>query len=152
MGEDLPQRTLKSSHHTPPAWVAEYETYSITICCQRRGIDSLTQHAEKLFESILFYHEKKKWFVELFLIMPDHIHALIVFREPMTKVIASWKKYTSHVMKIRWQRDFFDHRCRGSRGSSEQWYYIRENPVKAELVTSYEEWPHVWRPPNQIGW
>jgi putative transposase len=41
-----------------------------------------------------------------------------------------------------WQRGFFDHLLRGSESYSEKWNYVRENPVRAGLVASADDWPY----------
>jgi hypothetical protein len=42
-----------------------------------------------------------------------------------------------------WQKTFFDHLLRSSESYSEKWNYVRENPVRAGLVASAEDWPYV---------
>jgi len=41
-----------------------------------------------------------------------------------------------------WQREFFDHVLRSDEGYAEKWDYVRENPVRAGLVRSPNEWPY----------
>jgi len=40
-----------------------------------------------------------------------------------------------------WQRQFFDHVLRSGESYSEKWTYVRENPVRAGLVTRWSDWP-----------
>ena len=42
-----------------------------------------------------------------------------------------------------WQREFFDHVLRSSESYSEKWNYVRENPVRAGLAASADEWPYL---------
>jgi hypothetical protein len=42
-----------------------------------------------------------------------------------------------------WQKGFFDHELRSSQSYSEKWCYVRDNPVRAELLKHWEEWPYV---------
>jgi hypothetical protein len=65
--------------------------------------------------------------------------------------LGDWKRYTARTFGIEWQRDFFDHRVRDEAEGADKWAYIRENPVRAGLVGSYDEWAHVWLP-HGIGW
>ncbi len=62
----------------------------------------------------------------------------------MQRIISDWKRYTARHVSIHWQRDFFDHRIRNEASLAEKWNYIVQNPVRAGLVTSAEEWPYVW--------
>ena len=42
-----------------------------------------------------------------------------------------------------WQKTFFDHLLQSSESYSEKWNYVRENPVRAGLVASTEDWPYL---------
>ncbi len=41
-----------------------------------------------------------------------------------------------------WQPGFFDHVLRNDECYSQKWDYVRENPVRAELVVRADEWPY----------
>ena len=41
-----------------------------------------------------------------------------------------------------WQPGFFDHVLRSNESYARKWEYVRDNPVRAGLVTSWQEWPH----------
>ena len=41
-----------------------------------------------------------------------------------------------------WQRGFFDHLLRSDESYAQKWNYVRENPVRAGLVTSADDWPY----------
>ena len=40
-----------------------------------------------------------------------------------------------------WQKEFFDHVLRSDESYESKWLYVRENPVRAGLVSSAEDWP-----------
>ena len=40
-----------------------------------------------------------------------------------------------------WQEEFFDHVLRSSESYSQKWDYVKENPVRAGLVSGSDEWP-----------
>ena len=84
--------------------------------------------------------------MHLLLLMPDHLHCLVSFPKTseMRRIVASWKGITAKNSRIQWQRDFFDHRLRGSESTSLKIRYISENPVRAGLVSKAEDWPFVW--------
>ncbi len=86
--------------------------------------------------------------MHLLLLMPDHVHCLVSFpaTESMSVVITAWKHYLARQYALQWQRDFFDHRLRGDESYDEKANYIRQNPVRAGLVKTSAEWPHVWEP------
>ncbi len=142
----LPRRKILS--HDVPDWVSDGTTFFITINTVPRGENQLAipKAAQSLMESMIFRIEREQWWPRLMLCMPDHLHALITFApdQAMQKVVRDWKRYTARNAGIRWQRDFFDHRIRNEESLVEKWNYIVQNPVRANLVTSAEEWSYVW--------
>ena len=143
----LPRR--RWLNHTPPSWVRD-GTYFITLCCRERGRNELCQPetAGSLLETIRHYHEQRRWHVHLWLLMPDHAHALITCpsRENFAKVMTAWKRYTALHCSLEWQKGFFDHRLRSNESFEEKAAYILMNPVRKGLVTNPDDWPHVWMP------
>jgi putative transposase len=152
-----PDRRIRGSQHIPPDWVAPDAVFFITINCQRRGIPQLTvgDLPARLFSTVSFYQNQKRWWPEILLLMPDHLHALIAFSwgksGGMNAVVSDWKRYTARTFGIDWQRDYFDHRIRHEMDHVEKWAYIRDNPMRAGLTDSAENWPHVWFP-DRVGW
>jgi putative transposase len=142
--------TRKQLPHDPPSWAKPGSIFFITICCSPKGQNQLCQPeiAQSLFASVRFRHERLDWHTHLFLLMPDHLHALISFPHDrsMKSVIAKWKEYSTKHVGIRWQRDFFDHRLRSDESFDEKAYYIRMNPVRQNLVSEMTAWPYVWDP------
>ena len=136
--------------HEIPNWVDDGALFFITICARNRGRPILTTEktATGLIKSARHYHDIHRWFVHLFVVMPDHIHALMSFPrdEVMRKTVAHWKSYTAKKYGFRWQTNFFDHRLRSDESHDDKAFYIRENPVRANLVDSAEDWPYVWSP------
>ena len=142
----------KSLPHEPPDWVdpAE-EIYFVTVNCRQRDTDTLChpQTADAIFESIVFRNRSGAWFCHLCLLMPDHLHALISFTNPLKTIqqtISDWKRWLAGSLGIEWQRDFFEHRLRSESEEREKADYILHNPVRRTLVSRSEDWPFVWRP------
>lgn len=140
----------KQLPHDVPNWVDPDEAiYFITICCQTRGVDQLTKPeiSHLLLESVAYRHRKVDWYMHLALLMPDHAHFIISFPERaknMNTVISKWKEWTAKSLKIKWQRDFFEHRLRRDESFEEKTEYVRANPVRAGLVADADQWPHVF--------
>ena len=157
LSNQRPEREPRGESHVPPAWVAQDALFFITINCAQRGVVQLTNGAvaRGLLETISFYRDRHRWWPEMVLLMPDHLHALIRFswdpKNGMNAVIRAWKGYTAKTFGIHWQRDYFDHRIRSEQDHSDKWSYIQQNPVRKGLVEHFADWPHVWRP-NQMGW
>ena len=140
--ESFPQRL----HHEIPTWVdPEGAVFHIRI---RAGQDSASQLTSKdmapeLMSSAIEYARRQIWWPTLFLIMPDHIHALLSFNvtRKMSRVIGDWKKWHHVRHGVQWQENFFDHRLRRDESLEEKALYIRRNPVVKGLCSTPEEWP-----------
>ncbi len=146
-GPDMrPKR--KTVPHAIPPWVEDGSLFFITICCETRGQNILCEKhkAESLLEATHHFHQLARWYVRLFLVMPDHVHGLLAFRgeSSMTKTVADWKRYTARKLVITWQKNFFDHRIRNHESLSSKVQYIRMNPVREGLVQRTEDWPYVF--------
>ena len=140
----LPKR--KGLPHEVPPWVADAAIYFVTINSQPRGQDQLCACGAALWESIQFNAQRGLWWPKLVLVMPDHLHALLVFGRGVSiqGTVTAWKHYTAHALGIHWQRDFFEHRVRADESLMEKAHYIRMNPVRKGLCQLPAEWPHVW--------
>lgn len=142
----MPER--KTLPHETPSWVLDGSEYFITICTYPRVKNQLchAEIAEQIRSAFWFYQNRGDLWVHLLLLMPDHLHAILSFnREPgMQTSIKEFKKYTAKRLGIIWQRDFFDHRLRAGESITEKARYIRMNPVRAGLIETPDEWPHVW--------
>jgi putative transposase len=146
----VPQSRRKFLNHTVPEWIRGSPIFFVTLCTSPRGKNQLCQPkiAYAVFSAAEYYHAHNRWHVLLLLLMPDHLHALVSFpkAESMQQVIRSWKHFLSRRHRLNWQRDYFDHRLRSDESHEEKAEYIRQNPVRAGLVSSPELWPYVWRP------
>ena len=140
----VPRRHLP---HDVPTWVPGGALFFITLHCAARGREQLTLPpvAEPLLEAVAHYHAEGRWFARMFLLMPDHAHALIAFprMEAMSKVVSDWKRFTARNVGVEWQRGFFDHRVREGENWQLKADYVRMNPVRKNLVARPEDWP--WR-------
>jgi putative transposase len=136
-------------HHTVPDWVEPGAIFHIRLALDRTKQQATlitSTIGESLMESARFYDRNQRWYITAFLLMPDHIHALLSFARDasMSHVIGDWKHFHTRKHRIAWQQGFFDHRLRDDeRGEqlSAKINYIRQNPVAAGLCAKPEEWP-----------
>jgi len=79
--------------------------------------------------------------------MPDHIH-LFVRGGGSDFTLSSWIGGLKRAISVAlespklWQPGFFDHILRNDESYPEKWNYVRENPVRAGLVTGADEWAY----------
>ena len=84
------------------------------------------------------------------MILPDHIHLFLAL--PHDLKLGDWvgtlKRVVARSVEASgsgdpiWQRGFFDHLLRSSESYAVKWNYVRENPVRAGLVSHAEDWPY----------
>ena len=134
-------------HHATPAWVQHDAVFHIRVRGLPANRMSLLEPAVALalIESAGFYHRKRSWFCHLFLLMPDHLHALISFppSSDMRVVVGRWKAWQTRQLGVLWQDNFFDHRIRDKREFELKAEYIRQNPVVKGLCKNATGWPWV---------
>ena len=131
----LPKR--QRLYHSTPPWVRPAEIFFITVCCAQRGTNQLAKSEvfAVMINALNQYIQNSKLWTELFLTMPDHLHALISFPadEQMEKVLRDWKRFVAKQAGVIWQPGFFDHRLRSNESYEEKAHYIRMNPVRDGL-------------------
>lgn len=153
----MDQAGRKMPPHQIPFWVnPSCAIYFITICCAPRHKNQLCHPpiASALFETVEHRCQQNIWFAHIFLLMPDHVHALFHFPPgaiPFKKIISRWKSWTAKQLGIHWQRDFFEHRLRNDENRIEKANYILANPVRAGLIKNPEDWNYVWLPNANNG-
>ena len=137
-------------YHKIPPWIEPGSRFHIRIRIGNISKVDLTTPviAQALVSSINYYHEHMKWYAWLAVLMPDHLHAILSFpvRLSMSKVIGEWKKFHASLLHIEWQSNYFDHRLRNDEEYTEKAYYVRMNPVRAQLCLKSEDWPWVVEP------
>ena len=101
--------------------------------------------APQLLSSVVEYSRREIWWPVLFLLMPDHVHALLSFHPErrLSRVVGDWKKWNTQKHGVLWQENFFDHRLRREESIEEKAIYIRRNPVVKGLCSSPDQWPWV---------
>jgi putative transposase len=92
--------------------------------------------------------EAHAWLVQRYILMPDHLH---LFAAPgrLDIPLDNWVKYWKSQFMNRhygadqaWQSNHWDTRLRSGESYDEKWTYVRENPVRAGLVTKSDDWPY----------
>ncbi|MBI3986184.1 MAG: transposase [Lentisphaerae bacterium] len=96
--------------------------------------------------------QKKGWLVHARTVMPNHVHVLLRNRDGQNHrlnahlgVFKGWTAREANKILERqghfWMDENFDHWCRSDEKIRAAVEYIRQNPVKAGLVSSPEDWP-----------
>ena len=117
-------------------------------CCALRH----PQVAQVTEETLLIF-DGKKYRLLAWCIMPNHVHVLIEPKVPVWKIVQSWKAYTGRWAMERnaelglgitgkrfWMRDYWDRYIRDESHFHTMVAYIHDNPVKAKLCASSQNW------------
>jgi putative transposase len=109
----------------------------------------------------LHFFDGRRYDLLCFSIMPNHIHSILDTNGyeparlqrhktllPLTQILSSVKSYTAHeANKVLhrsgafWQQETYDHVVRDSDELEALVGYVLSNPVKAHLVSYWQEWP-----------
>lgn len=141
-------------HHEVPPWVDAGALFHIRIALDRNKEQHLLTDvplARAILDSARLYERKERWQITLFVIMPDHLHALVSFpvQESMSGVISDWKRFHAQKNGVRWQDGYFDHRLRDDERGEQfamKMDYILQNPVAAGLCRTAKDWPWIIHP------
>lgn len=102
-----------------------------------------------LVESALYHFDGERYRLLSWVIMPNHVHLLLTphTTHSLTEIMRSLKSYTSHeankLLKRKgkfWFEDYFDRYIRDADHYAAVVRYIENNPVKAGLSSTLEEW------------
>jgi REP element-mobilizing transposase RayT len=137
-------------------WI-EFPIYFVTVCTfRRRPILARAAIAEILVDELRHARERHGWAIGSYVIVPDLVHFFCAPERDAKTVsdfMREWKSWTSRrIRALRprpataattlWQREYFDHVLRSDESYAEKWDYVRENPVRAGLVRSSNDWPY----------
>jgi putative transposase len=130
--------------------------YFVTACSAGRRPLLANSAVSRAFRDFAESGEKHGAYVGAYVIMPDHIHLFVALDEAET--LSAWMKSLKNflsktlrgqnVSAPHWQKGFFDHVLRSSESYSQKWEYVRENPVRAGLAMTWDEWPYggeIWQ-------
>ena len=134
-------RRLANITHSDPR-------FFLTLCTAKRERCLACDCVHSAFIEFMKGSPKRYgWSCGEYVLMPDHIH---FFAAPYSDAVTlgAWIKATKAFIRasakeitIRWQAGFFDHVLRSDESYSEKWEYVRQNPVRAGLVPTPDDWP-----------
>ena len=134
-------------------WVfADRPPYFVTACVDGRRAVLNNKLVFDAFQEFCSSGSERGFFVGRFVLMPDHVHVFIVVPQDIPHALSEWMKALKRsltrilremgISSPHWQKGFFDHVMRSGQSYSEKWNYVRNNPVRAGLVSEAEAWPY----------
>jgi putative transposase len=116
----------------------------LTVCSKdRKPIFAFSDAAHAIISA---WREAKTWLVGRYVLMPDHIHLFCAPGVFGAEPLKEWVRYWKTIASKKWprpseQRDFWDTQLRRHENYGAKWEYVLSNPVRAQLVTTLDEWP-----------
>lgn len=101
-------------------------------------------------QNALLYHDGARYRLAAWVVMPNHVHLLATpcGSNTLSGIMHSIKSYTAseanRLLDLHgafWMEDYFDRHVRNSAHYERTRAYIENNPVKAKLCRTPDEWP-----------
>ena len=125
--------------------------YFVTASTAQRKRVLARREIHSAFVKFAEHGQKLGAWIGSYVIMPDHFH-LFVALEDERITLSQWARalkgvLSSELRKVgvaapHWQKGFFDHVLRSEESASQKWEYVRDNPVRAGLVATWDDWPY----------
>jgi REP element-mobilizing transposase RayT len=106
---------------------------------------------------VMFEHGRKIW-VDVAVVMPDHVHVILTLlsghrdESTLAAIMKSIKGISARNINLLlarhgsvWLDESFDHVVRATERSQAKFDYVCNNPVRAHIVKSADEYPWLWR-------
>ena len=117
-----------------PHWRADDAIYSWRLAKAQHDLEPAERD---LVASALAHFEGRRYRLTAFVVMNDHVHALVSMMEPyrLEDVVHSWKSFTANRMQRDhgrrahvWQDEYFDRVVRDEKELMQKFDYIQHNP------------------------
>lgn len=136
--------------HPPriPVWLHwdQSVVYFVTLCVESRRPVLANEEAFSAFTNAIA--KLRDWSVLAAILMPDHLHVIVSpVNDREAKVgnfSAAIKRWMRQELKAswKWQVGCFDRLLRSDESVHDKWLYTEENPVRAGLVSRWQDWPY----------
>ena len=118
-----------------------------TVTAHRQPIFRRDAVARLLIDTLAHYRDKRKYLLHEFVVMPDHLHALLtpapeISLEHAMQFIKGGFSFRLKSCPPVWQASFSNHRVRDWEDYEHHREYVRMNPVRARLAVRAEAYPY----------
>ena len=133
----------------------------MTFCTHQRW--KLPECVRSLVLECCLHDNETKYDLRVAVVMPDHVHMIftaLINQNAMeiyslAEIMNATKGASAHKVNKAlgrrgrvWQTESFDHVWRSSESLDAKIIYLLENPVRAGLVSEWEQYPWIWRKPD----
>ena len=141
----------EKQHQLDPELYKGERPISFTLCIKNKTEFFVNTDRFNLFEIILL-NELKNFdcLAPIYLFMPDHLHMILRGNNSdsdIKKCLDMFKQKSGYLLSkkfpdIKWQKDYYDHILRSEENLYIRIRYILNNPVRAELVKHWNQYPY----------
>ena len=135
-------------------------TYFFTVNLLDRNKSLLVEHIDLLRESIRFVKSQRPFYIDAWVVLPDHLHAVLTLPDDDVDYSSHWreikKRFSKSLPKTEfltqtrkrknergiWQRRFWEHTIRDDNDYWHHVNYVHFNPLKHGLVSQVADWPY----------
>ena len=129
-------------------YIKDYPYVVTTVTLNREPIFKESKAGDILLEAILFGRRRQWYYLLSFVIMPDHMHLIIIPRDKnISECLKSIKGFSARrvnsVFDKRgsvWQNGFYDYILDNEEKVLSRMRYIENNPVRKGIVTRPESY------------
>ena len=121
----------------------------LTVCSKDKKKIFNNQDVHELLKTV--WINAALWITGRYIIMPDHIHLFCSPDRNDSIPLSRWVQYWKSQASLRWpqkeeqpvwQKSFWDTQIRHGESYQSKWEYVRQNPVRAGLCGSANDWPY----------
>jgi putative transposase len=131
-------------------FLKEYPYVATSVTINRDPIFEETKAADILLEAILFGKRQKWYYLLSFVIMPDHIHIIMIPRDKnISECMKSIKGFSARKINLVlsrtgsvWQNGFYDYILDSEEKLLTRMRYIEDNPMRKGLVMRSEDYEY----------
>lgn len=134
-------------------------TYFFTVNLLNRDTSLLIDYIVELREAVQFVKERRPFYIDAWVVLPDHMHAVWTLPEGDVDYSSRWREIKKRFSKalppneersaVRkqngergiWQRRFWEHTIKDERDYRHHIDYVHVNPLKHGLVDRVVDWP-----------
>ena len=135
-------------------------TFFFTVNLLDRNKSLLVEHIDLLRESIRFVKSQRPFYIDAWVVLPDHLHAVLTLPDDDVDYSSRWreikKRFSKSLPKTEfltqtrkrknergiWQRRFWEHTIRDDNDYWHHVNYVHFNPLKHGLVSQVADWPY----------
>ena len=119
----------------------------------------LVDHVDALRESVRWVKQRRPFYIDAWVILPDHMHTVWTLAEGDADYSSRWREIkkrfsksiekTERLSRVRkdkgergiWQRRFWEHTIKNEKDYQRHVDYVHYNPLKHGLVNRVKDWP-----------